>query len=190
MGFCEFRLLRLYGAEMIRKGRWCLNVYLLFCQAHLSGGSLLPVFLTRGGTPFPVNSPDFLCFPQWCHFLTFPQHHRMFLLEFHSVLLLVFISRKMKWQTIITCLITDIFIYFWSLSNISVCVCFFVFLFSQSSKISLGSKALSHDSVFVSDSSEANEPLGASQDSIHGKVKSLQVLIHLSDTVLLPEEPH
>ncbi|XP_062281680.1 probable serine/threonine-protein kinase kinX isoform X1 [Scomber scombrus] len=43
------------------------------------------------------------------------------------------------------------------------------------SKISLGSKALSHDSVFVSDSSEANEALGASQDSIHGKVKSLQL---------------
>lgn len=48
-------------------------------------------------------------------------------------------------------------------------------LFSKRSKISLGSKALSHDSVFVSDSSEANEALGASQDSIHGKVKSLQV---------------
>lgn len=46
---------------------------------------------------------------------------------------------------------------------------------SRRSKISLGSKALSHDSVFVSDSSEANEALGASQDSIHGKVKSLQV---------------
>ncbi|XP_061901453.1 mucin-2-like isoform X3 [Entelurus aequoreus] len=43
------------------------------------------------------------------------------------------------------------------------------------SKISLGSKALSHDSVFVSDSSDANEALGASQDSIHGKVKSLQL---------------
>ncbi|XP_075899522.1 uncharacterized protein LOC142899687 isoform X5 [Nelusetta ayraudi] len=43
------------------------------------------------------------------------------------------------------------------------------------SKVSLGSKALSHDSVFVSDSSEANEALGASQDSIHGKVKSLQM---------------
>ncbi|XP_071397798.1 capping protein-inhibiting regulator of actin dynamics isoform X2 [Centroberyx affinis] len=43
------------------------------------------------------------------------------------------------------------------------------------SKVSLGSKALSHDSVFVSDSSEANEALGASQDSIHGKVKSLQL---------------
>ncbi|XP_041653997.1 CRACD-like protein isoform X2 [Cheilinus undulatus] len=42
------------------------------------------------------------------------------------------------------------------------------------SKISLGTKALSHDSVFVSDSSEANELLGTSQDSIHGKVKSLQ----------------
>ncbi|XP_037636108.1 capping protein inhibiting regulator of actin dynamics isoform X1 [Sebastes umbrosus] len=43
------------------------------------------------------------------------------------------------------------------------------------SKISLGNKALSHDSVFVSESSEANEALGASQDSIHGKVKSLQL---------------
>ncbi|KAM6952267.1 uncharacterized protein PEZ65_010957 isoform 2-T2 [Lycodopsis pacificus] len=43
------------------------------------------------------------------------------------------------------------------------------------SKISLGSKALSHDSIFVSDSSEANEALGASHDSIHGKVKSLQL---------------
>ncbi|XP_034399139.1 uncharacterized protein KIAA1211-like isoform X2 [Cyclopterus lumpus] len=43
------------------------------------------------------------------------------------------------------------------------------------SKTSLGSKALSHDSVFVSDSSEANEALGASQDNIHGKVKSLQL---------------
>ncbi|KAM6924012.1 uncharacterized protein FYW49_006447 [Xenentodon cancila] len=43
------------------------------------------------------------------------------------------------------------------------------------SKISLGTKAMSHDSVFVSDSSEANEGLGASQDSIHGKVKSLQL---------------
>ncbi|KAM9376758.1 uncharacterized protein KZ484_009242 isoform 2-T2 [Pholidichthys leucotaenia] len=42
------------------------------------------------------------------------------------------------------------------------------------SKVSLGGKALSHDSVFVSDSSEANEALGASQDSIHGKVKSMQ----------------
>ena len=45
----------------------------------------------------------------------------------------------------------------------------------QRSKISLGNKALSHDSVFVSDSSDAHEALGASQDSIHGKVKSLQV---------------
>lgn len=34
---------------------------------------------------------------------------------------------------------------------------------------------MSHDSVFVCDTSEANEALGASQDSIHGKVKSLQV---------------
>lgn len=46
---------------------------------------------------------------------------------------------------------------------------------SQRSKISQGSKALSHDSVFVSEASEATEALGASQDSIHGKVKSLQV---------------
>lgn len=41
----------------------------------------------------------------------------------------------------------------------------------------MGNKALSHDSVFVSDLplSEVNEDLGAFQDSIHGKVKSLQV---------------
>ncbi|XP_052471663.1 CRACD-like protein isoform X1 [Carassius gibelio] len=45
------------------------------------------------------------------------------------------------------------------------------------SKMNLGSKAMSHDSVFVSDSpsSETNEGLGASQDNIHGKVKSLQL---------------
>eukprot|EP00063_Salmo_salar_P080669 XP_014055504.1 PREDICTED: CB055 protein isoform X5 [Salmo salar] len=45
------------------------------------------------------------------------------------------------------------------------------------SKIYMGNKALSHDSVFVSDLplSEVNEDLGAFQDSIHGKVKSLQV---------------
>lgn len=42
----------------------------------------------------------------------------------------------------------------------------------------MGNKAMSHDSVFVSDSplSGNNDALGASQDSIHGKVKSLQVL--------------
>ncbi|XP_050958609.1 CRACD-like protein isoform X2 [Labeo rohita] len=47
----------------------------------------------------------------------------------------------------------------------------------RGSKISLGNKAMSHDSVFVSDSpsSETNDGLGASQDSIHGKVKSLQM---------------
>ncbi|XP_067313990.1 CRACD-like protein isoform X2 [Pseudorasbora parva] len=47
----------------------------------------------------------------------------------------------------------------------------------RGSKISLGNKAMSHDSVFVSDSpsSETREGLGASQDSIHGKVKSLQL---------------
>ncbi|KAJ3588103.1 hypothetical protein NHX12_011698 [Muraenolepis orangiensis] len=43
------------------------------------------------------------------------------------------------------------------------------------SKVSLGSKALSHDSIFVSDSSDPTEALRASQDSIHGKVKSLQL---------------
>uniref|UniRef100_A0A672ZYT9 DUF4592 domain-containing protein n=1 Tax=Sphaeramia orbicularis TaxID=375764 RepID=A0A672ZYT9_9TELE len=57
----------------------------------------------------------------------------------------------------------------------------------QRSKISLGSKALSHDSVFVSDSSEANEALGASQDSIHGKVKSLQ--LQLKQAIRLGSPP-
>lgn len=55
------------------------------------------------------------------------------------------------------------------------------------SKISLGSKALSHDSVFVSDSSEANEALRASQDSIHGKVKSLQ--LQLKQAIRLGSPP-
>uniref|UniRef100_A0A3P8QSU0 DUF4592 domain-containing protein n=1 Tax=Astatotilapia calliptera TaxID=8154 RepID=A0A3P8QSU0_ASTCA len=55
------------------------------------------------------------------------------------------------------------------------------------SKISLGGKALSHDSVFVSDSSEANEALGASQDSIHGKVKSLQ--LQLKQAIKLGSPP-
>ncbi|XP_075999565.1 uncharacterized protein LOC142992900 isoform X2 [Genypterus blacodes] len=55
------------------------------------------------------------------------------------------------------------------------------------SKISLGSKALSHDSVFVSDSSETNEALGASQDSIHGKVKSLQ--LQLKQAIKLGSPP-
>ncbi|XP_067374167.1 capping protein-inhibiting regulator of actin dynamics isoform X3 [Channa argus] len=55
------------------------------------------------------------------------------------------------------------------------------------SKISLGSKALSHDSVFVSDSSEANDALGASQDSIHGKVKSLQ--LQLKQAIKLGSPP-
>ncbi|XP_076878566.1 uncharacterized protein LOC143527313 isoform X2 [Brachyhypopomus gauderio] len=45
------------------------------------------------------------------------------------------------------------------------------------SNIKLENKALSHDSVFASDSpsSETNEALGASQESVHGKVKSLQL---------------
>ncbi|TRY83937.1 hypothetical protein DNTS_014668 [Danionella cerebrum] len=48
---------------------------------------------------------------------------------------------------------------------------------ASGSKLNLGNKAMSHDSVFASDSpsSEANEGLGASQDSIHGKMKSLQL---------------
>ncbi|XP_068596361.1 CRACD-like protein [Brachionichthys hirsutus] len=58
---------------------------------------------------------------------------------------------------------------------------------SAGSKISLGSKALSHDSVFVSDSSDANEALGASQDSIHGKVKSLQ--LQLKQAIRLGSPP-
>uniref|UniRef100_A0A3P9LED8 DUF4592 domain-containing protein n=1 Tax=Oryzias latipes TaxID=8090 RepID=A0A3P9LED8_ORYLA len=55
------------------------------------------------------------------------------------------------------------------------------------SKISLGGKAMSHDSVFVCDSSEANEALGASQDSIHGKVKSLQ--LQLKQAIRLGSPP-
>ncbi|XP_024863178.1 histone-lysine N-methyltransferase SETD1B isoform X4 [Kryptolebias marmoratus] len=55
------------------------------------------------------------------------------------------------------------------------------------SKISLGGKALSHDSVFVSDSSETNEALGASQDSIQGKVKSLQ--LQLKQAIRLGSPP-
>ncbi|XP_041095748.1 CRACD-like protein isoform X2 [Polyodon spathula] len=45
------------------------------------------------------------------------------------------------------------------------------------SKGSMGNKALSHDSVFVSDSPslEANDGLGSSQENIPGKVKSLQL---------------
>lgn len=57
------------------------------------------------------------------------------------------------------------------------------------SKINLGSKAMSHDSVFVSDSpsSENNEGLGTSQDSIHGKVKSLQ--LQLKQAIRLGSPP-
>uniref|UniRef100_A0A3P9JGE0 DUF4592 domain-containing protein n=1 Tax=Oryzias latipes TaxID=8090 RepID=A0A3P9JGE0_ORYLA len=55
------------------------------------------------------------------------------------------------------------------------------------SKISLGGKAMSHDSVFVCDTSEANEALGASQDSIHGKVKSLQ--LQLKQAIRLGSPP-
>ncbi|XP_056093620.1 CRACD-like protein isoform X2 [Rhinichthys klamathensis goyatoka] len=59
----------------------------------------------------------------------------------------------------------------------------------RGSKINLGNKAMSHDSVFVSDSplSETNEGLGASQDSIHGKVKSLQ--LQLKHAICLGSPP-
>ncbi|XP_038868449.1 CRACD-like protein isoform X2 [Salvelinus namaycush] len=57
------------------------------------------------------------------------------------------------------------------------------------SKINMGNKALSHDSVFVSESplSEVTEGLGVSQDSIHGKVKSLQVIRRGSPPSLLKQ---
>ncbi|XP_052010429.1 acrosomal protein KIAA1210-like isoform X2 [Xyrauchen texanus] len=57
------------------------------------------------------------------------------------------------------------------------------------SKINMGNKAVSHDSVFVSDSpsSETNEALGESQDSIHGKVKSIQ--LQLKHTIGLGSPP-
>ncbi|XP_013882040.1 uncharacterized protein KIAA1211 [Austrofundulus limnaeus] len=55
------------------------------------------------------------------------------------------------------------------------------------SKVSLGGKALSHDSVFVSESSEVAEGLGASQDSLHGKVKSLQ--LQLKQAIRLGSPP-
>ncbi|XP_053361650.1 capping protein-inhibiting regulator of actin dynamics isoform X2 [Clarias gariepinus] len=47
----------------------------------------------------------------------------------------------------------------------------------SSSNVNVGGKALSQDSVFTSDppSPETNEPLQSSHDSIHGKVKSLQM---------------
>uniref|UniRef100_W5JYJ4 Zgc:66433 n=1 Tax=Astyanax mexicanus TaxID=7994 RepID=W5JYJ4_ASTMX len=57
------------------------------------------------------------------------------------------------------------------------------------SKINMGNKALSHDSVFASESpcSETNEALRASQDSIHGKVKSLQ--LQLKQAIRLGSPP-
>ncbi|XP_051513551.1 acrosomal protein KIAA1210-like isoform X3 [Myxocyprinus asiaticus] len=57
------------------------------------------------------------------------------------------------------------------------------------SKINMGNKAVSHDSVFVSDSpsSETNEALGELQDSIHGKVKSIQ--LQLKQTIGLGSPP-
>ncbi|XP_052429865.1 CRACD-like protein isoform X1 [Carassius gibelio] len=57
------------------------------------------------------------------------------------------------------------------------------------SKINMGSKTMSHDSVFVSDSpsSETHEGLGESQDGIHGKVKSLQ--LQLKQAIRLGSPP-
>uniref|UniRef100_A0A4W5NTJ9 Zgc:66433 n=1 Tax=Hucho hucho TaxID=62062 RepID=A0A4W5NTJ9_9TELE len=57
------------------------------------------------------------------------------------------------------------------------------------SKIYMGNKALSHDSVFISDLplSEVNEDLGAFQDNIHGKVKSLQ--LQLKQAIRLGSPP-
>ncbi|XP_064185441.1 FK506-binding protein 5 isoform X6 [Anguilla rostrata] len=56
------------------------------------------------------------------------------------------------------------------------------------SKVNMGSKAMSHDSVFVSDShsSEANDGLASSQDSLHGKVKSLQMSLEASSRPVSP----
>ncbi|XP_039622203.1 capping protein inhibiting regulator of actin dynamics isoform X2 [Polypterus senegalus] len=49
--------------------------------------------------------------------------------------------------------------------------------YEMGSKVSLGNKALSHDSVFISDapSSENTESLVSSQDNLPGKVKTLQL---------------
>uniref|UniRef100_A0A8C2CZI7 Zgc:66433 n=1 Tax=Cyprinus carpio TaxID=7962 RepID=A0A8C2CZI7_CYPCA len=59
----------------------------------------------------------------------------------------------------------------------------------RGSKMNMGNKAMSHDSVFVSDSpsSETHEGLEASQDSIHGKVKSLQ--LQLKQAIRLGSPP-
>ncbi|XP_055782471.1 CRACD-like protein isoform X4 [Salvelinus fontinalis] len=59
------------------------------------------------------------------------------------------------------------------------------------SKIYMGNKALSHDSVFVSDLplSEVNEDMGAFQDSIHGKVKSLQLQLKQAIRLGSPPSP-
>ncbi|XP_038849967.1 CRACD-like protein isoform X3 [Salvelinus namaycush] len=59
------------------------------------------------------------------------------------------------------------------------------------SKIYMGNKALSHDSVFVSDLplSEVNEDMGAFQDSIHGNVKSLQLQLKQAIRLGSPPSP-
>ncbi|XP_023845227.1 CRACD-like protein isoform X2 [Salvelinus sp. IW2-2015] len=59
------------------------------------------------------------------------------------------------------------------------------------SKIYMGNKALSHDSVFVSDLplSEVNEDMGAFQDSIHGKVKCLQLQLKQAIRLGSPPSP-
>ncbi|XP_055080946.1 trichohyalin isoform X2 [Periophthalmus magnuspinnatus] len=56
------------------------------------------------------------------------------------------------------------------------------------SEAGLGNRSQSHDSVFAADWSEAHEALGASQDSLHGKVKSLQM--QLKQSLLCGKRTH
>lgn len=145
------------GGHQERKGRWCFNTR---PRPFLCRVVPFPVLLASRGMRLPVDPLHFLCFHQ-----TVPLSSTL-----SSVLPPICFSaecfdcwsRPLRPQTP-----SGHFAH----SHLS-----FLFLPPLTrSKISLGSKALSHDSVFVSDSSEANEALGASQDSIHGKVKSLQV---------------
>ncbi|XP_066571059.1 CRACD-like protein isoform X2 [Amia ocellicauda] len=47
--------------------------------------------------------------------------------------------------------------------------------FESGAKVNMGNKAMSHDSVFISDSPSSDAKEMSSQESIHGKVKSLQL---------------
>uniref|UniRef100_A0A3B3ZN20 DUF4592 domain-containing protein n=1 Tax=Periophthalmus magnuspinnatus TaxID=409849 RepID=A0A3B3ZN20_9GOBI len=58
----------------------------------------------------------------------------------------------------------------------------------EQSEAGLGNRSQSHDSVFAADWSEAHEALGASQDSLHGKVKSLQM--QLKQSLLCGKRTH